>query len=347
MKPEKTVAFLLSNTERTRVSSDGRQLSCRCPFCLDSTKSDHGHFNIKIGPDDGEPLMYTCFRASCGESGFLTPKVLQEQFGCTDPEVLMELDQYNHLNIGTKVEKFFVAKKRRKFEMVNLNTKSNTVKLEYINHRLGTKLTTNDLRELKIQLSLYDFLAINNIHHLAYKPEYCDMLNAYTIGFLSAYGDYLICRDITKDLITKKRYTMYRAAGKPEPADMKLYVIPTELDILDPDPAEINVAEGAFSILGAYIHTNYGRKYHNSIWAANCGSEYKKTVMHFVKQYGLLDVIIHIWSDSEIGMGKYEQLVKDLNGHMKIKHFYVHYNNSAEDFGHASAMIDINTIQLI
>ena len=128
---------------------------------------------------------------------------------------------------------------------------------------------------------------------------------------------------------------------------MKLYCIPGEIDILDPEPADINIAEGAFSILGAYLHTNLGRDHRNNLWLANCGSEYNNTLTHIVKQFGLLDVCLHIWSDSEIKVSKYERLVKDLRGHMNFVSVQVHYNTKAEDFGHPAKMIEIETVELI
>lgn len=343
MKLDKVYRFL-KTVPRFRESGDGRQAQVKCPFCGDSAKSENGHFSIKIDPDIGEPMWYKCFRASCEEKGVLTPKVL-EMMGCRDVQTLMELENYNK-TVNVKTDKDFITKHSRAYQIVNVIRSDNKTKLEYLNDRLGVKFTPDMLRQFKIQLSLYSFLNINFIQTLPFSKSRCDILDEYAICFLSMYEDYMICRDITKKLVTGYRYTIYRTSGKPSPNDMKLYSIPTELDLLDPNPAEINIAEGTFSIIGAYLHCDEGHFAKNNIWLANCGSEYEKTIMHVVKQYGLTDAIIHIWSDSEIPLSKYEKLYRKLENRMNIVGFRVHYNQIADDFGHPAKDIKVKTIAL-
>lgn len=344
MKLPRVNAFL-QTVPRYHPSGDGIQVTLQCPFCGDSQKSEHGHFSIKVDIDPGEPMWYRCFRADCEVKGVLTAKVL-DMLGCNDPETLIELDSYNK-TVNVRADKDFVTKRARSYQIVNVLRADTKAKLAYLNKRLGIAFTEDTLRKLKIQLSLYSFLNINFIRTLAFSRARCDLLDEYTICFMSMYDDYLICRDITKDLKTGYRYTTYRTSGKPQPNDMKLYSIPTELDLLDPNPAEINVAEGTFSIIGAYFHCDgVGRSARNNVWLANCGSEYEKSIMHMVKQYGFVDIIIHIWSDSEIKLEKYEKLYRKINKCANILGMYVHYNTKAEDFGHPASMIKMNTIEI-
>lgn len=343
MRLERVCNFL-ETVPRYRISGDGTQAQIQCPYCGDSHKSDHGHFSVKLEIEPKEPMMFRCFRADCMKTGILTTDVLQ-LLGCQDTGTLLELAEYNR-TISKKLDKPFLAKKNRQFQLVNLDISDNKEKLRYINARLGTNFETGDLRRFKIQLGLYEFLRVNYISKLAFGKQFCDMLDQYTIGFLSMYSDYLICRDITKKVVTGNRYTIYRTTGKPDPTDMKLYCIPTEIDIMTPEPAEINIAEGTFSILGAYLHTKLGRSMKNNIWLANCGSEYQATITHIAKQYGLLDMIIHIWSDSEIKLKKYEDLLRQISDQVNVVGFQVHYNTKAEDFGHPKSQIAIQTVTL-
>lgn len=329
-----------------RESGDGNQIQVKCPFCGDSKKSDdHGHLSIKIEVEPNEPLLYQCFRAECQQKGILKTSTLQ-MLGCTDMATLLELSAHNN-GINGYIDKDFVTKQAKDYTLVNLNEPYNLEKLEYINNRLGTNLETGDLRNYKIQLGLYEFLRINSIRQRSFNKKMCDMLDENCIGFMSMYNDYLICRDCTPNMVTGRRYHMYRTSGKPNPTDTKLYCIPTEIDLLDPNPACINVAEGTFSILGAHLHTKIGRDYRNSIWAANCGGGYLNTILHLTKQYGLLDAVIHIWSDSEVRLKKYEDLYRDIKDRMNVVDFLVHYNRSAEDFGHAKRDIKVETISII
>ena len=339
------VQEFLRSLPKFQPTADGSWATCECWVCGGYQDSSQGSMSIKFNPDDGEVIGYNCFRASCGAHGMLKPEDL-ESMGCTDPNTLMELANHN-ANVSGKPSKKFIIKKQRNFALVNLNNENNQLKLQYVNKRLGTDFTVTDLRNYKIQLSLYDFLRINNIHQMPYNEKYCDVLNKWCIGFVSAYQDYLILRDISKKEFTGKRYTQYRIMGKAEKGDTKIYTIPGDIDLLDPHPADINLAEGAFSLLGAHLHTGkIGFQHPNSVWAANCGSQYKNTLTHLTKQYGLLDVCLHIWSDSEIKIEKYEQLVRDVKNQMNLISVQVHYNKKAEDFGHSAKDIEVYTIHL-
>lgn len=327
------------------LSSDETQLSVRCPYCGDSSSNtDAKHFSIKIEPGENEPVLCRCWLAKCGHAGILKTYDLQ-LLGITDIEVISELSAYNR-SINKSFDQIFIPRKPKVYEAVNLSTSDNGEKLRYINQRLGQNLTYPELRDYKIQLSLYDMLELNSIRRLAFSRERCDRLNQYAIGFISIYSDYLICRDITSDMRTGLRYTNYRISGKANPEDMKLYSIPREIDLLDPQSAIINIAEGPFSILGAYLNTDIGTEHPNSAWLANCGSDYRNNILFICKQYGLLKVRINIWSDSEIKVAKYQKLYNSLKSLLDIRRFTVYYNSKADDFGHAKKDIRVEAVTI-
>ena len=116
---------------------------------------------------------------------------------------------------------------------------------------------------------------------------------------------------------------------------------------MNPRATEINIAEGPFSILGAYLNSGYEISRPNSIWVANCGSEYHNTIMYLCKEYGLLKVRINIWSDSEIKITKYQKLLSQLKPRLDIRSFVVRYNDKAEDFGHAAKDIKMKEVSLV
>lgn len=331
------------------MSTDGTNIRVRCPFCGDSIKNPNSkHFSIKAVVDEDEPMLYHCFQPSyrCGAQGILTPDVLQK-LGCMDMKTLMELSQYNmrlpkHIR-GNKNQLFKVA---RQYEIVNRINAINQKKMDYINHRLGITLDQPMMRQLKIQLSINDYLKLNDIQKRTMSQKTIDVLNRCTIGFVSAYSDYLILRDVTADQITGRRYTMYRNDGTMDPNDMKLYVIPTELDLLSPEPLDLHIAEGTFSILGAYLNCKQGRDHRNQIFAANCGTGYFKTIDHIAKQYGMLSMCIHIWSDSEVPVKTYKKLLETVDSRIDIRSFTVYYNSKAEDFGHAKSDIKVERMYL-
>lgn len=354
MKLEKIVGFLKSLPVYSE-STDKTQIYVRCPFCGDSRKdSKSTHFSIKVDVREGEPMMYRCFQPDykCGAKGIFKTDTLQK-LGCIDMDTILELSQYN-ASISKHLDANFVSKKAKDYQLVNLDNKFNRFKLTYINQRLGTKLNTSDLRDLKIQLGLAEFINLNNIKRLAFKPKMCEILDQYCIGFMSMYSDYIIFRDFSDDPIigsekqpiTGRRYTMYRTSGKPNPEDMKLYSIPTDIDLLDPNPANINIAEGTFTILGSYLNTDIGRDQRNNIFLANCGTGYKQTIDHICRQYGLLKVNINIFSDSEVPIFMYQKLYNAVKDRYDIRSFIVYYNDAAEDFGHAKKDIKIRKVTI-
>lgn len=330
----------LMEMENAKPSGDGTHLLIRCPFCGDS-KTDQvpRSLSIKVDVDPGEPILYQCFRASCGSKGVLRTNILQDM-GITDMSVITELAQYN-ATINTNFDKPFVTRSAKGYALVNLPVGDNVAKLKYINKRLGTSLEIGDLKNFKIQLSLLEMLRLNDIRRLSVKKSFADSLDAYCVGFISMFSDYMVCRDITPDMKIGMRYYSYRISGKPDPNDLKIYCIPCDIDIMDPHSAEINVAEGPFSILGAYLNTNLGREKRNSIWLANCGSQYTNTILRVCKQYGLLKVRINIWSDSEIKIKKYENLYASLKNRLDIRRMIVYYNDKADDFGHPKSEIRV------
>lgn len=337
----------LTSLPYAKESSDSSQILVRCPFCGDSEKhNDSTHFSIKIETNNKEPLLYQCFQPSskCGAKGILTADVLQK-LGCNDMSVLLELSAYNK-TISKSLDKFS-GRRKKEYRIFNMHNSVNKRKIKYINARLGLELEPADLKKLKIQLSLYDYLKINSIKDLAFNERYCNALNEYTIGFISMYDDYIICRDITKEKLMKKRYINYSIRGTSDILDTKIYTIPTEIDLLSPKPTIINVAEGAFSILGVYHGTNIDRyNDNNKIFSANCGTGYYGTISSLCRQYGLTNNIINIFSDSEIPVKEYEKLYRRLIKHMNIVEFKVIYNEKKEDFGYPANEIKPNILNL-
>lgn len=344
MTSETIIAFLKS-LPYANVSGDGKQIMVRCPYCGDSRKDKtHTNFSIRLATEEGDPFLYKCFRAECEKSGLLTPDTLQ-LFGCYDSSILSDLATWNQ-KITKKFDKRFKVKRRREYEIVNVKSEYSKQKLQYINDRLGVNWTFKDLKDYRIQLSLFDFIRGNGIKRLAYSKDYVTVLDSCCIGFISMYRDYAILRDCTKNLVTGRRYHMYRTSGTVDPNDTKVYAIPTELDLLDPEAADINVAEGVFSLLGAYLHTDYGRDQPNSIFLANCGSEYKNTILGVCAQYGLVKINLHLWADSEVPVKKFQRVFNQIDAILKVEHATVYYNDAADDFGHAASDIKVRKIIL-
>ena len=340
MKLNSVVDYLLG-LPGARVSADKTQCTIMCPWC-DTEGTSRPHLSVKLEIDEDTPMWYMCFRATCGKRGILDTKLLRKH-GCIDPDTLNELGQHN-ASVSPTIEKRFIERDARDYAMVNLPTGNNKLKLAYVRNRLGVKLEFDHLKNLKIQLSILDLLRLNDIKKLSAGNSTMQNLDLYCVGFISMYNDYMICRDITPDNKTGFRYYTYRISGKTDPNDLKVYCIPTTINIMSPEVATINVAEGPFSILGAFLNTDIGNETENSVWLANCGAMYEQTIIKTCKQYGLLKVNINIWSDSEIKLGMYKKLYSGLKSRLDIRQFTVWYNDKGDDFGHAKKDIDPRSV---
>lgn len=348
---EMVLQFLKSLPMAT-LSNDGRQLIARCPFCGDNPENPRAtHFNIRIDTLNNEALLYQCFRPACQEpTGRLTTEALQ-RMGCHDMRAILELTKYNANIKGFGKDKLARVKLQRKLAVSNPLNNRNLSKVLYLEKRLGHKFDNSMLKQFRIQLSLNDFIKINSIKKLAFDSKFCEMIDKFAIGFVSTYKDYIIFRDISKPQfkIFKSRYMNYRIMGEVDDNDKKFYTIPFEMDILDPEPVVINMAEGIISIMGVYLNTDIDRDRNSQIFGAPCGTGYFYLLYHLCKQYGLTLIDINIFSDSEIKKNKYDKLIKDIMvaKFCKINSFTVYYNDLKEDFGHCKENIQISKYKLI
>ncbi len=329
---------LTSLDPSARMSSDDVNMSMRCPYCNGSMEDNHS-FSIKINPEPGEPIFFQCYRASCGKKGALRADMLEE-IGIRSQQVYNEVMAHNR-TISPTFDRGLKYGVQKHVQIVNLPRGNALQKLQYINWRLGTNLKIQDLSDLKIQLSLLDMLRLNDIEKLAVGKDRARALDVYCVGFISMFADYMICRDVTPDNKLGMRYYNYQIAGRVSKDAIKVYSIPRDIDIMDPHATIINVAEGPFSILGAYLNTTLGREKNNSVWLANCGAQYENTIMRVCKQFGLLKVRINIWSDTGIPIGVYRKLYGSIRKRLDIRRMTVYYNDASDDFGYPRNKISV------
>lgn len=324
--------YLLLYMPRGHMIPSGKEFSCACPFCGDS-KSDRYATSFYINMDQSSDtfLNYHCFRASCGAKGIVDDEFF-DLIGFRNRDCINQISLYfksKNIKIGGK----YKSKNSKTIaNVINSNNKVSDKKLHYINSRLGLNLTFEDIYDLKINLSLIELLNVNGIDIPDSKYQYYDSLSNYGISFISAYNDYVIIRDISKSNKLRKRYTNINIFNNYDNVT-KAYCIPTSIDLLDPSPTVINIAEGAFDIISVYY--NFPRKkYKNQIYLAACGSNIINVIYSYIIQYGLINCKINIFSDTDVKIEKYGQLEK-LKPYLKSFDISIYYNNypGEKDFG--------------
>lgn len=337
------IDFLLSY-DRAGYDTDHSHIIGKCPVCGDPTSSTSRNFSIKVNVEPGEPMLCQCFRADCGYHGYLTVEFIQYYMHCNDLRVILDLSNHNSKLIKKKEK--FLKKTKKDVSIVNLNTEINRARLEYLNNRLGLSLVTKDLKKLKIQLDLMDMYKLNDIKEFTMKKGYTQYISDNSIGFLSIFNEYVICRFINKNSSIRYINCSLYPPDMENPNPSKIYVIPSDINQLSPNPIKLRVAEGAITILGVYFNVVCESEI-DTIHAANCGSGYYKTISILCKHYGITSIDLEIYSDSEIKMSKYEELYKKIKNEVHVNSMTVFYNTLKEDFGHKKKDIKIYSYRLV
>lgn len=325
--------YLLSTIPSASSASGGRVINCRCFFCPDSRNPNSKHMYISIPQEKNEPSLYYCHK--CHASGVVTYKNLIE-WDIYDEEIALDLIELN--KECSKNKSFSKFTRNSHYPVKILNTRIDQgaeIKLKYINDRLGTTLTYEECRKLKIILNLDDILKDNNITDLTRDKNIVDQLDANFLGFLSIDNAFLNMRRVCDEgLVFKsidKRYINYKLYDKYDTSE-RFYTIPTTLNLCSPDRVKIHIAEGPFDILSIYKNV---RAEEPGIYTSIAGSNYKGLVMYFLETFKIPYAEFHIYPDNDkFGATKNIAKISEYLKPLRIP-LYIHRNNypGEKDFG--------------
>lgn len=304
-------------------SYSNNELGVRCPFCGDSVKDpSHHHFNIKINPDDNEPIVFRCLR--CNVSGLLTTDTLA-MIGAVSSEYASALKKYNRAS--SKKSSIVINKKKVNLEYPELIINDNVLKKhKYIEQRLGIKLDPYDLYKKKI---VYDFLGLmkyNKIEQINCSMEKAISLQNEHVGFISAKNDFINFRDITGK---NKRYYIYKVLKNFDTTG-KFYIMPNTIDPFSNDLKTINIAEGVFDILGLYYHI-FEQYENNMLYVAINGAGYLNVIKYIMQQGLVCDVNVNVFSDLDRPPHYYNKMIEKLSPF--VNDIRVYYNMLEKDYG--------------
>jgi hypothetical protein len=340
------IELLLQNLRIARFNIEKTEITSICPFCNGGRSKDKS-FYISIPTKEKPRFLYYCHRANCREHGYIKPQFLR-MIDADNYEANVYLSKLNKTKFGEKKFKYKDSRYIKNFP--SSNTKESKAKVKYLNDRLGLSLELKDLVKLKIHTDMKDLYSKNEVKFPEKKEKYYSLLSDYGLCFVSSYNDYIIVRNAT-DTEKIKRYTMIDIFEDDIDGDkFKTYNIPTRIDILSPDTIEINLAEGTFDILSVYFNITKGHKdSFNKIFCSVSGSTYEKILTHFIRQYGLLNIVVKIYSDSNVTLTYYESIYKKIRNYVNHIEMHVYYNTveKEKDFGVSKDRIKIqeNTIR--
>lgn len=345
--------FLESLYEHNRVKPtfDRKEYRTRCPYCGDSDNPDHVHFYLKVDLTDNSGIVGHCFKCECG--GPLDKEMIT-LLGL-DESLINELDSFNKNTVKTD-KKNFIGEETQFFFDYSIPTEIDRLKLSYVENRIGVKFTNEDISDMKIVFSLYDFMNANNIK-LKYDERVLNTIDRYYIGFLSSGNSYLLCRNVTDKEFKYKDSKLSNWIKLPlskESSSCKcFYSISTPVDILTKDDITVNVTEGVMDILSIYYNLGYSSS--NTMNIAVTGKYYEQILLYLLS-LGIVgsNVTLNIFADNDEEFNKKAknpttpEYFKQKLG--KIFHLYGHvnlyYNTYRKDFGYPKDKIKPKKIRI-
>jgi hypothetical protein len=288
--------FLLDTIPSAKLASGGREVNCRCFYCPDSRDIRHGHFYISIPDKSSDPSTYYCQK--CHAAGMVTHKTLLD-WGIYSESIAISLVNHNKNVSKTAKNKYLNFSIYNLWNPPSKETENALIKLEYINSRIGTRFTLDDIRNLKICLSLKELMRANHIDKATRDPNIIEQLDANFIGFISIDNAFMNMRRVCDEgLVYKsidKRYINYQIYDKMD-TSQRFYTIPSRLDLETIEPIKIHIAEGPFDILSIYTNLRHGEP---GIYTAVGGSNYLGIILYFIESFKLPNVEIHIYPDND------------------------------------------------
>lgn len=317
---------------QAKEASGGREVVIRCRFCGDSKDPKHAHFYISVPQTQDELAFYHCKK--CPNHGIVTDELLRK-IGCSDSNLLVEVMKHNSEVMSLPKYKYL-----KKVDIYPLNwsviskRQTNEMKLEYINNRIGSNFTYADLASVKIFLNLYDIIKPNNLE-LTRHEMICNSLDENFIGFISYDNSYCGMRKVTDEQLYKtlnKRYINYALINKQNDAK-NFYIIPTSVDISNPMPVRIHIAEGQFDILSIYYNLNECNKFQN-IYMACGGKSYSQALEFILSETGIINYEIHYYPDRDVSNDEFHYDVMQ-KIYLLPTDIYIHRNifDGEKDYG--------------
>jgi hypothetical protein len=325
--------FLLSQFPDARLASGGKEIVMRCRFCGDSKDPKSRHFYISLGYD-GKPPMYNCFRANCSESGVLTSNKLR-MMSVYDTSFAIELDKHNNYLFRLPQNRIYKETGIARLNNVRISDDPlSSIKLTYINKRLGLNLGKEDLFQNKIILNLYDLLYYNNITNYTRYKNIMDDLNESFIGFISMDNSFVNMKNLRPGKVSQyidTKYVNYNIFGKADNSK-RHYILPNQIDLTRPDPIQIHVGEGAFDALSVFYNLRGANKDH-SIYASIGGKSYINIIKLFILEMGIINADFHIYIDNDIDDWEIQKIKDYMDGFNF--NIYLHRNiyPGEKDFG--------------
>lgn len=330
---------LLSEMQAYKESDDGREHTIRCPYCGDSDDPTHSHFGIKIDPDSDEPMPFHCFR--CDMSGILTPDVLNDLGVQITDDEYREFKAFNKKAEKLKKKNTLVQKENFVIPLSEPSPR-NEMKRAYLAQRLGLVFSYAEMQECRIVPSLYEFMVKNNLRSIeGFNNWQLQRLEEEYVGFISINNNLINFRNINPQS-KNKRYVKV-ILNPMNPGNAHFYSLPSRLDLLDPRPINIHIAEGPLDILSIRFNLQPQQNDPNNphVFFSSMGFGLSNILRHLIRAGIMGHLNAHIYADRD--KKDYEMMKLLRKGYLDnfLEHAYIHRNQvpGEKDYGVPLAQI--------
>lgn len=321
-----------------RIQAGGKECVIRCPWCGDSRDKTDAHLYVGPSKKNNMAISYNCFL--CGQGDAVAGDFFR-MINCYDADLIAEVIMYNKVRCGGVIKQRNQNKQRMQTPPAKMpakfsNFERSLMKLNYINSRLGTNYSFEELAALKVCISLKEFLKQNHIRGLTRDVNIVQQFENFGVGFLSVNNTYMVMRTVDGNVLTgdvDQRYNNYLLI--PHPNQLLFYVIPSRVDATR--PMEFYICEGPFDALGLY--NMVGRK-PNTVIAACCGKgRYTQLMTYFFTQAYIPPALctIHMCidksDDGSINLDQYKGFFFRMNKLHAAVHVHVNDFPGEKDFG--------------
>lgn len=320
-------------------NSTETQWQVRCPYCRDSRDPRHGHFSILINRNSDDCILYRCFK--CNESGLFTSETADALgLGFTSEEDAA-IDKLNHPSGKSS----YFRSKPKKFDIPPIvNPAAVQSKLGYLKMRLGVDFDGPLIQQCRIVLSLVDFINANHINPSTLDWKTVQNLENNYVGFLSANNNKITFRRIRDD--GGLRYFKWTIDPLNSTPNNFYSAMARQVDLLDPNPITICMAEGTFDILGVMLNL-WHLDSQSPLFYGSCGFSFS-TIVKFLIYTGIgTNMNIHVYADNDKTDKEIERMILSGRNGIWVEHLTIHRNTygGEKDFGvPGSRIIDSSRI---
>ena len=293
--------YMLEHFPDCKVTGKGKEITKRCHYCGDSRNKNSRH--LYIGINNSGTISYHCFK--CNAGGLVGYKFFRD-IGVYDYDLINTVVDANKNTLNGK-EPFDFRGAMEKMTYFpapvwEMATDDRSFKkLDYINKRMGTTYTLEDMSKLKIVLNLQEFLHTNGYDWYTRHPTVVAEMDVGFLGFLSVDNSHINMRRLVPEEKVheslRERYTNYAMKSHDE-YGVIYYTIPGTVNAYM--PANIVLTEGPFDILGVYTHLP---RFRNGIYCSVGGkTNYCKAIDYILYRLRvpMMGSVVHIFSDNDV-----------------------------------------------